>query len=475
MKRNYIIYIVISCIALLSSCQNNMLNAGASSLDQQDEIRVMADTFLLTSTLQECAAIRFTPDSFLLGECDTRFGTIKADILTQLACPLGNEYPYADQATVDSVVLYLYYQNWYGDGLSPLGINVYEMDVATLDYSSSYPSDTTLSSFCSLSESTHIAERSRIAYAARHTDSIALTDGRYMPCISVKLTDDFAKRFFAIKDFSSQEQFNQLFKGLYITTDFGGSTVLYIKQINMAVFYSFDAPHDQQQDSIIHSAKIFYANSEVRQLNRYIYPHRDQMLQQLQQITDTNYIISPANIYTRLSLRMDSISKRIKQQLDGQDENYRIYVNRANLNIDVLYDATSTNQRDQWNLPASYMLLIEEEKMDEFFRNNQLPSDTTAILASLSSELDSLGNAVHYYSYDLSGFMTHQMRLEKDVEEFHFILMPVAVATESAASSNITSIKPLQTITATQIRSSRSIDQPMDIEMVYSGFHKMLY
>ena len=271
MKRNYIIYIVISCIALLSSCQNNMLNAGASSLDQQDEIRVMADTFLLTSTLQECAAIRFTPDSFLLGECDTRFGTIKADILTQLACPLGNEYPYADQATVDSVVLYLYYQNWYGDGLSPLGINVYEMDVATLDYSSSYPSDTTLSSFCSLSESTHIAERSRIAYAARHTDSIALTDGSYMPCISVKLTDDFAKRFFAIKDFSSQEQFNQLFKGLYITTDFGGSTVLYIKQINMAVFYSFDAPHDQQQDSIIHSAKIFYANSEVRQLNRYIF------------------------------------------------------------------------------------------------------------------------------------------------------------------------------------------------------------
>ena len=108
MKRNYIIYIVISCIALLSSCQNNMLNAGASSLDQQDEIRVMADTFLLTSTLQECAAIRFTPDSFLLGECDTRFGTIKADILTQLACPLGNEYPYADQATVDALLARMY-------------------------------------------------------------------------------------------------------------------------------------------------------------------------------------------------------------------------------------------------------------------------------------------------------------------------------------------------------------------------------
>ena len=475
MKRNYIIYILISCIALFSSCQNNMLNAGASSLDQQDEIRVMADTFLLSSALKECAAIRFTPDSFLLGECDTRFGTIKADILTQLACPLGNEYPYADQAQVDSVFLYLYFQNWYGDGLAPLGINVYELDVATLDYSSSYPSDTTLASFCSLSETSHIAERSRIVYAGRPTDSVLMSDDSYMTCTRIRLSDDFAQRFFAIKDFSSQEQFNQLFKGLYITTDFGGSTVLYVKQINMAVFYHFDSPHAEKQDSVINDVKIFYANSEVRQLNRYIYPYRDQMLEQLQQVTDTNYIISPANIYTSLSLRMDSIDMRMKEQLNDQDDNYRIYVNRANLNIDVLYDANSTNLRDQWNLPAPYMLLIQEDQMDSFFANNELPSDTSAILASLTSEVDTLGNVSHYYSYDLSGFLTYQMRLDKPVEEFRFLLVPVAVATESSSSSNILSVKPLQTITATHIRSSRNADEPMDIEMVYSGFHKMQY
>ena len=475
MKRNYILYILISCIALFSSCQNNMLNAGASSLDQQDEIRVMADTFLLASTLQECAAIRFTPDSFLLGECDTRFGTIKADILTQLACPLGNEYPYADQAQVDSVVLYLYFQNWYGDGLAPLGINVYELDLATLDYSSSYPSDTTLASFCSLSEATHIAERSRIVYAARPTDSVLMSDDSYMTCTRIRLSDDFAQRFFAIKDFSSQEQFNQLFKGLYITTDFGGSTVLYVQQINMAVFYHFDSPHTDKQDSTINDVKIFYANSEVRQLNRYIYPYREQMLAQLQQVTDTNYIISPANIYTSLTLRMDSIDMRMKEQLDNKEEDYRIYVNRANLTIDVLYDANSSNLRDQWNLPASYMLLIQEDKMESFFSNNSLPSDTIAILANLVSEVDTLGNVSHYYSYDLSGFLTHQMRLEDTADEFRFLLVPVAVASESSSSSSITSVKPLQTITATHIRSSRCADEPMDIEMVYTGFHKMLY
>ncbi len=478
MKRNYIIYIVLFCIAFLSSCVDNAQNAGESALNQEDDIRVKSDTFLVSSSLQECDAIRLTPDSFLLGECDTRFGTIKADILTQLACPIGNEYPYTEQAAVDSVVLFIYFQNWYGDGLAPLGISVHELDKNTLDYSTSYPSDTTLASFCSMHDSTCITEQSRIIFAQRPIDSVSMSDGSYMTCARIKLTDAFAQRFFAIKDFSSQENFNQLFKGLYIATDFGGSTVLYVKQISMAVYYHFDSPHEIAQDSITQDVKVFYANSEVRQLNRYIYPYREQILSQLQQNTDTNYIISPANIYTRLSLRMDSIYQRIKEQFNDKANDYRVYVNRANLTIDVLYDKTnSTSPRDQWDMPASYMLLIQEDQMHSFFENNELPSDTTAILSSLTTEVDTLGNISYYFSYDLSGFLTHQMRSQLEVDEFNFLLVPVAVVTaaSSTSSSAVTSIRPLQTITATHIRSANNSEQPMDLEMVYSGFHKIKY
>ena len=136
-----------------------MLGAGASGLGEQDAISVKADTFVVSSVLGESAAINISPDSFLLGECDTHFGTIHADVLTQLACPVGYAYPNVmvigndtinTHLEVDSVCLYLYYQNWYGDGNTPLGITVYEMDRATLDYDTRYPNDTTLSSFCCL-------------------------------------------------------------------------------------------------------------------------------------------------------------------------------------------------------------------------------------------------------------------------------------------------------------------------------------
>lgn len=474
MKLSSLIYILFFfCVAVLSGCKNDVLNAGASALETEDEIRVKSDTFSVVSSLQKCAAISLTPDSFLLGECDTHFGTIKADILTQLSCPEGNVYPYADQSEVDSVVLYLYYQNWYGDGLAPLGISVYEMDRATLDYDSRYPSDTTISTFCSLEDSTRISEYSRIVVAQKPTDSVYLSTDVYIPCVQIKLTDAFAKRFFAIKDFSSQETFNQLFKGLYIVSDFGGSTMLYVKDISMVVFYRVTLPRENNQDTIVNDMKAFYANSEVRQVNRYTYPDREQVLIDLQQKSDTNYIISPANIYTRLSVRMDSIRQQIKNQL-GEEDNYRVYVNRANLTVDVLYDEiSSSTPRDQWDKPATYMLLVPEEKMESFFAKNELPSDTLAILGTLITEVDTLGNISYYYSYDLSGMLTQQLRGKEKVELLDFLLVPVAVGTSSSSSTTITSIKPLQTISATHIRSANNSMQPMDIEIVYSGFNKM--
>lgn len=455
----------------MCSC-DSVDGAGASALLPEDGIRVKADTFSVVSTLEAGSAIAITPDSFLLGECDTHFGTIKADILSQFACPLGFEYPYVETAEVDSVCLYLYYKNWHGDGLAPLGITVYEMDRATLDYNTRYPSDTTLSSFCSLAPETQVTPLTRVVIADRYTDSVySSTDEAYYPCISIKLSDAFARRFFAVRDFSSQENFNELFKGLYITTDFGGSTILYISNISMAVYYHFSYPR-QGVDTVIHDMKAFYANSEVRQLNRFAYPDREQVLSQLKANSDTNYVVSPANIYTRLSVQMDSMYLRMQQQLNDPND-YRVYVNKADLIVDVLYDAeqTSTRPRDQWNTPASYMLLVLEDKMESFFAKNELPSDTTAILSSLTVTADTIGELSYTYTYDLSGLLTKQIRANQLTDELSFFLVPVAVETDPNSSS-ISSVKPSQTISTTCIRSANNAVSPMSIKMVYSGFNK---
>ena len=237
----------------------------------------------------------------------------------------------------------------------------------------------------------------------------------------------------------------------------------------MGVYYHFSYPRAESTDSVVNDLKMFYVNSEVRQINRYIYPDRDDVLATLEQ-TDMDYVISPANIYTHLSVNMDSVFNRISEQL-GETDDYRVYMNRANLTVDVLYEESlSERPRDQWDLPASQMLLVLEDKMDRFFTKNELPSDTVAILSSLNTSVDSLSNVSYYYSYDLSGLFTHLWRTNQQQGDLRFVLVPVSVQT-AQSSSTILSVRPLQTISATHIRSAQDSDYPMDIEMLYSGFN----
>ena len=54
MKLSTIYIVLFSFLVFFSSCKNDVLNAGASTLDTEDEIRVKSDTFAFASSLQEC-------------------------------------------------------------------------------------------------------------------------------------------------------------------------------------------------------------------------------------------------------------------------------------------------------------------------------------------------------------------------------------------------------------------------------------
>lgn len=473
MKKRNIITVIISCVCALlwQGCQNDVLSAGGSTLSEGDEIKVKSDTFGVISALDSCAAIALTPDSFLLGECDTHFGTIQADILAQMACPEGFEYPGTNQQ-VDSVCLFLHYKSWYGDGHSPLGVTVYEMDLQTLIETERYPSNLQVSDYCSFADSTKIVSSSCLVVPSTPADSSYSAEFEsFVPTIRIKLSDEFAQRFFKIKNFSTQKAFNDLFKGLYICSDFGGSNVLYVKDISMTVYYHFTMPRPGIADSVVHDTKSFYVNEEVRQVNRFIYPNRENILKKYNAVKDTNYVVSPANIYTQLSLRMDSIFDRVEQQL-GDTSAYRVYVNKANLTVDVLYsDSVTGRPRDGWDSPAAHMMLIREDQLESFFAENKQVSDTVAIVATLSADVDNSEKVAYSYTYDLSALLTQQLRTTQRINELQFVLVPVAVTANSSTGA-ITSVKQLQTISATCIRSANNANSPMDIEVVYAGFSK---
>jgi hypothetical protein len=117
------------------------------------------------------------------------------------------------------------------------------------------------------------------------------------------------------------------------------------------------------------------------------------------------------------------------------------------------------------------MMLIKEEQLADFFSKNELPADTNAIVSSLSASVDSLDNVLYAYKYDLSSLLTQELRKKDRVNELKFALIPVSVTTNSSTGS-VTSIKQLQTITTTRIRSANNILSPMNVEMVYCSFNR---
>ena len=457
------------------ACKDDVASAGQGVLGDDDEIVVYVDTFALSSVIDSCGAIISQADSFLLGEIETDYGLLRASIMTQLACPEGFSYP--EGSVLDSICLFIYYKSWVGDKLAPLAIDAYLMDLKTFNYSESYYTDLSVEEFCSRNKP--ILTNRHIVVASEKLDSIMGSDGEYMPMVRMRVNDDFAKDFWKIQSFTDQDAFNELFKGLLIESSFGSSTVLNVSDMAMGVYYHFNYTKvEGQPDTTVYDMKAFYANSEIRSVNHLEYPDKDEWIDQLQNDSDTyNYIIAPAGVYTRITFPMEEMSDVIwSHMIDVIDGELMItkqpYVNKAQVRIDVtnMYSGSeSDKKRNDWLQPSTYMLLIKEESMERFFSERELPSDTCALLSPLAQGQDDTGEATYYYSYDLSEFLTNQLRKEVYATDLKMMLVPVTVSTgtTSTSTSAYSAVRQQQTISATQIHSAKN---GMKLEIVYSGF-----
>lgn len=466
----------------LVGCKDDSSMAGRAVLDpDNDKILVRENTFLFSSTIDTCDYVVAAADSFLVGERHTEAGAIRADLLTQLACPV--DYAYPATTEFDSIKISLYYSSWTGDNLAPLSINMYEMDRATLEYAPEPPYHTNedLSKYCSLSPDTKILEHERIVVAERYQDSAySLATESYQPMVSFKVDpgSKFFQRFTSHKKYTTQEDFNQnILKGIYITTDFGGSTVLHVTDVTMEVYYHFSYKTFLGRDTTVKDMKGFYANAEVKQLNRYVYEDRAALLENLRSDTLYDYLVAPAGIYTYIDLPIRQIYDTI---LGDQYGKKSAYVNLAQLRVQV-YDSTwVTSITDNARLApqASYVLLIrageQNARLHSFFENKELPMDTVAVLSQLYSGVDSVGNTIRYYSFDISTILTHVLhtspdKLNSEQDQMRVALVPVT-AVFSTDNNRVISIKEAQTVSATRLYSAKNPATHMSLQVVSSLF-----
>ena len=461
---------MIVCLLLtsLNSCKDDVSQAGSSSLSPDEEVIVCSDTLrnIISDNIPAQPASS-TPDSFLLGEVRTTdFGTLNAVMLTQLAAPEGWVYPEASE--LDSVCLYVYYRSWFGDGNSPMALAAYEIDREPLSYDSVYPSNVPVSRFCSMEDSTRMMDRDAVFSPNRPTDSIYSSVAQAnIPFIRLRLSDRYAERMFRIRDFSSQQAFNRQFPGLMLCSSYGASAALYVSTLCITIHYHYTYSVGDETKTLA-DTKTFYSNKEIKQLSRYEHKNQTEIFERLSEDTTVNYVLSPSNIYCRLTIPMQEIKRQIKEQT----QNRNVYVNLAQLQLDVLNGDSKGAKEDNWMRPAESMMLVEESEYEKVFSSGRFTSDTATIYSSLLSEYDTITSAYrYYYDFDLSYHFTQMLHKDRFNDTIRMILVPVDLEFTASLSGNYAvSIRMKQAASATKIRSSRSPQTPMDIEMVYSGF-----
>ncbi len=469
-NRNYVEMLVMASLLFVlfvfGACSHDE-QTGMSVLNTDDQILVGTDTFKVSSYMVEVMNIPSDPDSLLLGEADSQLGTVHADFITQLTCPEGFVFP--KNAVLDSAVMLMYYKNWYGDGHSPMSITAYLLDKQTLGFDSIYYTDINPTDFCSMEDSTLAVVQPRVITAYAPKDSVSTATVK-SSIVRFRLSDNVVKRLFNNGSFVSQEQFNQAFKGLYVTTDFGSSTILYISALSVTLYYHFDYTLDGK-DTTSTDNLVFYATDEVRVVNRIKHIHADNFIDMLLEDSSLSYVASPANVYTIINLPMADVVKSVK---DSLLKGKRPYVNSARVKLYATNYVSSVDRSDvsQWAQPPANMLLIAEDKVDDFFTSRSLPNDSSAILSSLYTEVDSLDIKRAYYSYNISTVLTRALRSANPADELNMVLIPVAIETQTSASTGSTSVmsvRPLQTITTTIINTQYNSDYPLRMSVVATG------
>lgn len=462
MKINFktiIILLSIICV-IFTACKDDMTDIGSSVLSPSDKIEFESIVQNLTSETQVIDSIYINQDSLLLGTFyDNTFGTATADIITQLMPPInfvfpeiGTGNPQYEEFAIDSAKLLIGYTSWVGDGNSLMRVRAYELTGNDLIFNNKYLSNINVSDYCDLSQP--LAD----AVITPNKGNIGVDNVKY---ISMPLSQEFVERFDPRtaggekEIYNNIEKFQQFFKGLYITTDFGSSAMLNVSGIVINYYYHYRRVGGE----VVNLVLPFPSNLEVVRVNRIEHPDRHAIT-----IPDTvTYVSSPANFYTQINIPLKNIYEQMKPQN-----------NKKQVLISTVYlDIQAENATDSYLKVPSYMLAVKSDALQPFFDQKRLASlnDTCATFTQALRQISTTNDTTYLFRFELSRmFATEFRNFEKYGKQLPDTLqLTVLPATISLVSASYATAAHYLPICGLALRNEKS-SKPIRLKILYNVY-----
>ena len=427
MKANY------ALLALLAitffGCDDNTAGLGLGMFPGSDQnINGQLTTYDVTTESVPAGQIYAKSNIGYVGKfTDELFGTYQAGFLAELNCVEGTTFPGAynyekntsfdnknkptltmvgegaDAAdlkditiikdgdkvigNIHTIELYLWYDSYFGDSLTASRLSVYKLGDAAkeLDEGNAYYTNIKPEEF--YNPKNLLGTKAYTAVDLSVKDSIRNLSS-YVPSVHVSFKEEAAKEIGAKiikKAYESGANFDrkalkEAFEGIYVKSDYGDGTILYIDQVQMNVVYKCYAidsisgkilpkkaavEEGESKDSTYYGYRMFNSTREVIQANSL---DNDQTaMENSISNPDLTYIKSPAGIFTQVTIPVSEIAEKLQGDT----------LNAVKLGIPI-YNETS-EKKFGMTKPRS-VLLIRKKYKDTFFEKNQLSDGTTSSL-----------------------------------------------------------------------------------------------
>lgn len=406
MKLKYIGTLLVA-LAIASGCDDNTGSLGMDMLPPSDGMASHTVSFdVQTESVRAESVFAKTSTGYIGRFSDPDFGYYESGFLTALTCTedftLPEVYKETDwdtegnptQATgimtgdsVAGVRLVVFYDEWFGDSLNACRMSAYELN-RTLDYDNRY---TDVDPKDYYDESGLLGRKAYSAYDTTVPDSIRNgTDSSGNPTYSPSIVFQLPAKEFGedrilkpYRDpnthhyFDNAESFiENVFKGVYLTTDQGDGTILYVNhvalQMRLHLYYVNDSTgvklkKQDGTDSTYYSTNTLFASTkEVTQVNHFL--NSEKLSERINEKGWT-YLKSPAGIFTQATLPYDEIYTQLANDT----------LNGARL--------TFTNYRQEnkqdfaMNVPDE-VLLIRKQEYARFFEDNEITDNITSFVAT---------------------------------------------------------------------------------------------
>lgn len=446
MKRFALILITV-CLTLVACTEGDSL--GNNLQPGKDKLTTDTATFALTSKSIITDSILQRNPRAILGEyTDPDFGTTKADFMAQLYCPPKFSFPEVTDNEIDSVFLYLFYDEWYGNKNALFETSVYLLD-KSLSLDQPYYTNINVDEYCSRKEKLGSATFTPITAKNDWTEAAAY-------CVRIPLDTDFAQQMLLDYKadstlFDGPRNFTEYFPGLYVTLSYGNGCMVYVTDAQLELCYNvkFKDKNEVLRDTV--AANYFPMTKEVKQVNRYEHPDLSAYLADIES-DSLNFIYAPAGLFTEVEFPLNDICQRLSEK----------NINYARVKV----SATAFND-DAWALtPPQKLLLLKEQDIHTFFGEYNKADEINSFLAEYDDD-------EACYVFNVSDYVQKSVRhADGDLdstqvfEPFNkMLILPV----EEVVNSDKVSLYLLQDTRP----SAMKLRSEMKLELVYSSKHQM--